>query len=125
MKGHQHNPSNTDDDYVEISIIIPAYKEKDNLKPLVERLCQAMGPKMTSASEIIVVDDNSGDGSKEVCLLFYILIVSKPEQVIEKLSESYPVRIIVRTTERGLSSAVLRGFEESRGILCLKSKKLN
>jgi glycosyltransferase involved in cell wall biosynthesis len=51
---------------VEISIIIPAYKEKDNLAPLVERLCKAMGPTMTNASEIIVVDDNSKDGSKEV-----------------------------------------------------------
>jgi len=54
---------------------------------------------------MIIVDDNSNDGT---------------EQEINKLSEEgYEVRIIVRTKERGLSSAVLRGFEEAKGdYLC-------
>lgn len=89
---------------IKISIIVPAYKEKANLKPLVERLCAAMGDKMTQAAEIIVVDDNSKDGSQEV---------------VEELGKTWPVRIITRTLERGLSSAVLRGFKEAKGELLL------
>ena len=49
--------------------------------------------------EIIFVDDNSRDGSVEV--------------VDDLISRNYNVRIIVRTEERGLSSAVLRGFRDA------------
>ena len=62
----RRHQSSSDNDSPKISIIIPAYKEKENLTPLVERLCKAMGPVMTKAAEIIVVDDNSRDGSQEV-----------------------------------------------------------
>ena len=44
------------------------------------------------------------------------------ETVVDALRrEGYNVRIIVRTTERGLSSAVVRGFRESQGdnMLCM------
>ena len=57
-------------------------------------------------TEMIIVDDNSRDGS---------------EEAVNKLAKKYAVRIIVRTTERGLSSAVLRGFDEATGdyLLCM------
>ena len=51
------------------------------------------------AQEMIVVDDNSRDGS---------------EEKINELGKKFAVRIIVRTKERGLSSAVMRGFDEAR-----------
>jgi dolichol-phosphate mannosyltransferase len=86
-------------DSVNFSIIIPAYKEVGNLKPLIERISATLKSKRF---EIIVVDDNSRDGS---------------EELVTKMSDSYPARIIVRTTERGLSSAVLRGFQEAKGDL--------
>ncbi|KAJ3301885.1 dolichol-P-mannose synthesis [Kappamyces sp. JEL0829] len=41
-------------------------------------------------------------------------------QAVEALAKrGFPVRIIVRTKERGLSSAVLRGFKEAQGTLLL------
>lgn len=89
------------------SIIVPAYKEKLNIKPLTTRLFAALGNEACKTTELIFVDDNSQDGSVEE---------------VEALKKSgYNVRIIVRTDERGLSSAVLRGFHEAQGeyLVCM------
>jgi dolichol-phosphate mannosyltransferase len=53
------------------------------------------------------VDDNSRDGSVE--------------EVEALREEGYNIRIIVRTNERGLSSAVVRGFKEAKGdaMICM------
>jgi len=82
-----------------VSIVVPAYRECANLRPLVERAFAAVEQAGLSA-ELIVVDDNSADGSVEA---------------VRELAERYPVRIVVRERERGLSSAVLRGFAEAGG----------
>ncbi|KZT03703.1 glycosyltransferase family 2 protein [Laetiporus sulphureus 93-53] len=93
------------------SIIVPAYKEAGNLRPLVTRIFAALNrvdsPVSGQLVEVIIVDDNSRDGSVEVV------------QALQQ--EGYNVRIIVRTTERGLSSAVVRGFQEAQGdnLLCM------
>ena len=75
-----------------ISIIIPTYKEKENIVPLVERI---NGSLSKYDYEIVIVDDNSADGS---------------EELVAGLSKKYPVKIIVRKNKRGLSSAVVDGI---------------
>ncbi len=57
--------------------------------------------------EIIIVDDDSQDGSEE--------------QVRELQRQQYPVRMIVRKNARGLSSAVVEGFRHARGefLVCM------
>ncbi|KAH9831952.1 nucleotide-diphospho-sugar transferase [Rhodofomes roseus] len=96
---------------IDYSVIVPAYKEASNLRPLVTRIFAALNridsPVPVGQVEIIVVDDNSRDGSVEVV------------QALQQ--EGYNVRIVVRTTERGLSSAVVRGFQEAQGdnMLCM------
>ncbi|KIS70243.1 dolichyl-phosphate beta-D-mannosyltransferase [Mycosarcoma maydis] len=92
------------------SVIVPAFRENLNLRPLVTRLSSAFASQSSSElanTEIIIVDDNSRDGSVET--------------VSALQSEGYNVRIIVRTSERGLSSAVVRGFREARGqrMICM------
>jgi dolichol-phosphate mannosyltransferase len=92
------------------SIIIPTYKEVKNMEPLITRLFKAIEtdaalPK--NSVEVVIVDDNSRDGTQEI---------------VENLAkQGYNVRIIVRTKERGLSSAVIRGFEEAKGsqLICM------
>lgn len=92
---------------LECSIIVPAFRENGNLRPLVIRLFDALSASPIGPTEVVVVDDNSRDGSEET--------------VAALAAEGYAVRIIVRTAERGLSSAVVRGFREARGqkLLCM------
>jgi len=89
----------------DVSIIVPTYREADNLRPLVEGVLAAMEASPWSA-EMIIVDDDSADGTVEV---------------IKELAERWPVRLIVRRQERGLSSAVIRGLGEAAGriLVCM------
>ena len=104
-------PSVRDAASVDLSVIVPAYKENGNIRPLITRIFNALrqydSPVPAEQVEVIIVDDNSRDGSVETV------------QGLQQ--EGYNVRIIVRTTERGLSSAVVRGFQEALGdnMLCM------
>ena len=80
-----------------ISIVIPTYNEEDNIVPLVERLSQTFN---NHKYEILLVDDNSKDGTVDVAA---------------GLAEKYPVKVMVRTKERGLATAVLHGFKYANG----------
>jgi dolichol-phosphate mannosyltransferase len=75
-----------------ISIIIPTYKEKENITLLVERIHNSLSKY---DYEIFIVDDNSADGS---------------EELVENLAKKFPVKIMVRKNKRGLSSAVVDGI---------------
>jgi dolichol-phosphate mannosyltransferase len=80
-----------------ISLVIPTYKEKDNIEPLVKRLAVALaGYKY----EIVIMDDNSADGT---------------EELVKTLSAEYPVKIVVRHDKKGLASAVVDGFGYAAG----------
>lgn len=79
-----------------VSVILPTYNERDNIASLVRRL-DALLP---SPAEILVVDDGSPDGTA---------------REVEIVSDDLPnVRAIVRA-ERGLTGAIQRGIDESRG----------
>ena len=82
-----------------VSIIVPTYKEKENIPALVERIHNSLSKY---DYEILIVDDNSRDGS---------------EELVQSLSGKYPVRIMVRKNKRGLASAVVDGISEAKGEL--------
>lgn len=81
-----------------ISIIIPTYNEVENIENLIKNISNSMGRKYNY--EIIVVDDNSPDGTYNSA---------------KSLSKKYPVKAILREGDRGLSKSVLRGFYEAKG----------
>jgi dolichol-phosphate mannosyltransferase len=64
---------------------------------LIERVHKALSQ---DSYELIVVDDNSPDGTSELA---------------QSLSKDYPVRVITRKNERGLASAVVHGFKHASG----------
>lgn len=80
-----------------ISIIIPTYNEKDNIATLLARIHQALSGYNY---EILLVDDNSKDGTIEVA---------------SSLASRYPVKVIVRQNERGLATAVVHGLRYATG----------
>jgi dolichol-phosphate mannosyltransferase len=82
-----------------LSIVSPTYNERENIGLLVERISQVMAGRKY---EIIVVDDNSSDGTAEIA---------------KELSEVYPVKILVRNGKFGLASAILKGFELAQGSI--------
>ncbi|ASJ08444.1 dolichol monophosphate mannose synthase [Thermococcus siculi] len=82
---------------MKVSVIVPTYNERDNLEELFARISNAL---KEYDYEIIVVDDDSPDGTWEFA---------------QQLSDRYPVKVIRRTEEKGLSSAVIRGFKEATG----------
>jgi dolichol-phosphate mannosyltransferase len=105
------SPIGRSDEKITHSVIVPAYKEHLNIAPLTTRLFAALAdsesPVSADVVELLIVDDNSRDGTVEV---------------VEQLrQQGFNVRVILRATERGLSSAVLRGFQEASGhaLLCM------
>lgn len=88
-----------------VSIIVPTYKEAPNIPILTRRLFDALA-KAGLTGELIFVDDHSRDGT---------------EEAVAELARELPVRLITRTDDRGLSSAVVRGFHEAKHdvLLCM------
>ncbi len=78
---------------LQLAIILPTLNESGNLAPLVERIDSALG---ASGWEVIVVDDNSTDGTADEARA---LALADPR-----------VRVIQRIGRRGLASAAIEGF---------------
>lgn len=83
----------------EVSIVVPTYNERDNIAELVDRIHKALS-RAGIKYEIVIVDDNSPDGTAEVA---------------ESLSSQYNVKVLKRKGKLGLSSAVLDGVKISTG----------
>ncbi len=76
----------------DLSIILPTYNEAENITNTIRTIraaCNGLSP------EIVVVDDHSPDGTAAIAT---------------PLAEK-----VITRTERGLSGAILRGFQEASG----------
>jgi dolichol-phosphate mannosyltransferase len=86
---------------VYFSLIIPTYNECKNVKTIVEKLTKLLDGSIPGDYELIVVDDDSPDRTWEVAL---------------SLTADYrQLRVMRREHERGLSTAVIRGWQVARG----------
>lgn len=84
-----------------ISIVVPTYREADNLRLLAQAVEDAFaGRPDEDEYEIVFVDDDSRDGSEEIC---------------GELARTKPVRMLARRGRRGLATAVIHGIEGSSG----------
>ncbi len=85
---------------MDLSIVIPTYNEKENIPILLKRINLILKKNKIDA-EIIVVDDNSPDGTGDL---------------LENLKKNYKnLKVIHREKKLGLCSGVLDGFSKSDG----------
>jgi dolichol-phosphate mannosyltransferase len=81
-----------------LALVVPTLREADNIRAVLDRIRQSLDP-LGFAYEILVVDDDSGDGI---------------DSIVQEISkEDARVRLLVRKGERGLGGAVLYGWEHA------------
>ena len=78
----------------DLSLVVPTYNERSGIAELAAAVFEAFR-SAGIAGELIVVDDNSPDGTGAVA---------------DGLSRQYPVRVVHRPRKLGLGSAVMSGF---------------
>lgn len=79
-----------------VTIIMPTYNESGNIKDLILRTQKALKRNC----EIIVVDDDSPDGTADV---------------VRSLPKSKNLRLVVRKNVRGLPGAIKKGIDLAKG----------
>lgn len=82
-----------------VSLVTPTYNESDTIVPLADEIFAVVGECPDINLELIVVDDNSPDGTARIA---------------RTLSTRYPVTVLERAGKGGLGSAVMAGFAHSR-----------
>ena len=81
------------------SVVIPVYNERGTVEKLLERVQAVPLDK-----EIVVVDDGSTDGTREL---------------LARLTAGGVVRVFLQDHNRGKGAALRRGFAEARGAVIL------
>jgi dolichol-phosphate mannosyltransferase len=84
-----------------LSLVVPTYNERKSLEELLPRL-DRVASQLSQHLEVIVVDDNSPDGTAELAWAY------RPES---KMS----VIVVQRPGKFGLASAVIEGWRAARG----------
>ncbi|MGH2611833.1 MAG: polyprenol monophosphomannose synthase, partial [Rhabdochlamydiaceae bacterium] len=87
-----------------LSVIIPTYNESQNITRMLDIVSSCLLPETNA--EIIVIDDNSPDGTGRIA-----------DEYARKSREggSCEIKIINRRDKNGLSSAILTGIRASSG----------
>lgn len=84
---------------IELSVIVPAYNEAENLEPLLAELAEKMPPGF----EVVLVDDGSTDGTREA---------------LPRLQEKHPFLVTRRHGRNlGKTAAIVTGLAAARGSI--------
>ncbi|MBD1860270.1 MULTISPECIES: glycosyltransferase [Trichocoleus] len=86
---------------VYLSLVIPTFNESENIEAMIELLSKLLDQALPGNYELIVVDDDSPDYTWKIA---------------QEMVSQYPqLRVMRRQQERGLSTAVIRGWQVARG----------
>ena len=77
-----------------LALVVPTYNERDRLPELVRAIFAAY-QSAGIAGELVIVDDNSPDGTGAVA---------------DELARSFQIRVVHRAGKLGLGTAVIEGF---------------
>jgi dolichol-phosphate mannosyltransferase len=88
---------------VPLSIVLPTYNESQNIARMLDSIAETLPAGI--AAEIIVVDDNSPDGTGDIA-----------NQHAKNIgNEKLHIEVISRPDKQGLSSAILAGVQSAAG----------
>ena len=85
----------------DLTVVLPTYNEAENIRDIIERIISVLERAGIRSFEVLVVDDNSPDGT---CLI-----------VREMALRDSRIRCLLRRRNRGLSTAIMRGIHWARG----------
>jgi len=86
---------------LKFSLVLPTFKEGENIPEILATLTKLLDPVLGADYELILVDDDSPDLTWKMAL---------------ELLPQYPqVKVIRRRGEKGLSTAVIRGWQAAQG----------
>ncbi len=88
---------------VPLSIVLPTYNESQNITKMLDLIAETL--PADTAAEIIVVDDNSPDGTGDIAIQHAKNINNKKLRI----------KVIRRPDKQGLSSAILAGVQSAAG----------
>lgn len=98
---------------MKLSVVIPCYNEKSTIKRLLQAVCRAPLPVEVRSLDIVVVDDFSTDGTKEI---LQGILKDKNQIILPPGSE---FRVFFQEKNGGKGSALRRGFAEAHGDIIL------
>lgn len=94
-----------------VSIVLPTYNERDNIIDLVEAIRAELDPTALRY-EVLVVDDNSPDGTAAVVTERYGVHANTSSALGNAGAR---ITLIVRTANKGLANSIRDGLEHASG----------
>jgi dolichol-phosphate mannosyltransferase len=99
---------------VSFSIIIPTYNESENILQLISEIEKNL--PTSDFTEIVIVDDNSPDGTGKLVENYINQHNIKPEKESSTKSKNYRIKIVHRIGKNGLIPAIMDGVKQSSGL---------
>ena len=118
MYSNTNNAALSNSNVVTFSVVIPTYNESENILRLITEIENNL--PTSHFTEIIIVDDNSPDGTGKLVENYIEEQNAKLENGRENSSNSssknYRVKVVHRRAKNGLIPAILDGVKQSTGM---------
>ena len=113
MFSNRNNAALSNSNIVTFSIVIPTYNESENILRLISEIEKNL--PANDFTEIIVVDDNSPDGTGKLVEDCITKEGIKAKETNSSYTENHILKVVHRRGKEGLIPAILDGVRQSRG----------
>lgn len=99
---------------MKLSVVIPCYNEKATVQTLLKMVVNAPLPQGISGTEIVIVDDQSKDGSREI-----LAAIEKDPAKEIGLKPNQQFKVFLQPENGGKGKALRTGFNQATGDIIL------